>query len=681
MEIRKELQELRLGFNALYASEHPSTLEYVKVFKDKLAAYSGNIFYEELKSVSYQPDLKRLEAIFATKQEYGYLGNLCTNGSHAYVRFYLDYGAGWEDQGYTGVNQHDIPTSTDCRQNPEKPLSYSASLNITPKTNFCNVHVLPKVRAILEWNKIPPANSPNYHSIWGNTFDDRVQIKPRRKIIFEKLDLSQLIETAIIQPNLTLSDAAKTFAGGDALLQQVQSTLALQPLDIGTLAGLYKGTVSVGRFALQHVKASLDTTDSNIISQNIESFKQYGINWVDILNELFKTKADVSYEQLESVGLDYNLEQLVASVRIKRPSGYSGDLCTHGSYEYVSFWADLNNDCNWHHLGTTSINVHDLSDIPAGGLSYAAVLPYDFNSIRKLCANPEVVKIRAVLSWNVEPSKTDADKLEYWGNRVDAYVQIRPGIGTGELEPLMSIVGGITVNEINNATGLTIPGAKFALNQIGVYNHSPFGGVIVIQGPSFFGHNYRIKVTNTATSASYYLTNTFATTALAPAPQYVQTHYVSINASGYYPYQEYHNNIESVLARWSPGTNDLLKLELEIEGVAGVFTKYIQMDNTAPDIHLSVDDLGDCTHYAVGAPITATYSVYDAHLQSYALVSTFGGPAVTGNSNASGSHVFATAGATTPCGKIYLSAVEKTIYDSQWTGNNVYNERIICLKK
>jgi hypothetical protein len=93
-------------------------------------------------------------------------------------------------------------------------------------------------------------------------------------------------------------------------------------------------------------------------------WKQYGIDWTKVIGELESTSADVSYEQIESVGFDYNLEQFIASIRIKRPAGYSGDLCTAGSLEYVSFWADWNNDCNWHYVGATTVNVHDINDIP-----------------------------------------------------------------------------------------------------------------------------------------------------------------------------------------------------------------------------------------------------------------------------------------------------------------------------
>ncbi|MEO6851915.1 MAG: hypothetical protein ABI203_00540 [Mucilaginibacter sp.] len=677
------LHELRKSFSALQASDHPSNAKALATFKENVVAFSGNTFYEELQSVSYNPDFKTLEAIFATKQPLGYNGSLCTDGSFAFVRFYLDYGAGWEDQGYTAVNEHDIPTGTDCTKHAEKPLGYSASLKITPKTAFCSKHILPKVRAILEWNKIPTANDPNYHSMWGDTVDDHIQIKPRMEIIFKNPDLSHLLELSITQPSLKLADVAKLIPGGEVALEESNASINPQPLALKSLVNLYKekNAVSPGRYGLQNIQTVLNSYDPAVVAQNIELWKQYGIDLAAILAELEKTNANVSYEQLESLGLDYNLEQFVASFRVKRPAGYSGDLCSAGSLEYVTFWADWNNNCQWVYVGTTTVNVHDINDIPKDGLSYAAILPYDFDKVRKLCSTPEVVKIRAVLSWGVPPSATDANKLEYWGNRLDTYFQIKPGAGTGVLEPIINILGGIPVDKISDVNGLTIPGAKFALNQAAVNDHSPFGGVVVVQGPPFNGHRYRIKVTNMNTLASYYINNDFVAVGWLAVPPYVQ--YTTVSAdplSFYYNYQPFDKNTDNILARWSPGTNDLLKLDLEIEGVAGAFTKYIQMDNIAPAINLVVDDLGDCSHYKVGDIITGSYSVYDVHLLSYSLVSSFGG-SVNGASNISDSYSFPTAGATSPCGKIALVAYEKTIYDSQWTNNDSYTEQIICLKQ
>lgn len=682
MEKNNNLQQLRESFNGLHAAEHPATEQAAQEFKAKVVAHAGNTYFEELQTVAYNPDFQLLEAIFIAKQPTGYSGNLCTDGSVAFVRFYLDYGSGWEDQGYSGVNEHDIPTGTDCSKQPEKPLSYSASLKINPRRSFCDKAVLPKARAILEWNKIPPAGMPGYNSIWGDTVDDVIQIKPMKKIIFDHIDFSSLAEMMLTHPQLKLSEAAGLLPGGGKILQQTQ--LAMQPkaLELPDLVNLYQKekTVSAGRFALSSVQYALKSTDTAQISQQIENFKQYGIDWAAILAELGKTNANTTYEQLEKIGLDYNLEQFVASFRIKRPAGYAGGLCSSGSLEYVSFWADWNNDCTWDFVGTTSVNVHDIGSIPAGGLSYAAVLPYDFNKLRQHCTNPEVVKIRAVLSWNLAPSQTDADKLEYWGNRLDAYIQVKPGYGTGTVQPIINILGGIPVDKISNADGLTTPGAKFALNQAAVYDNSPFGGIIVVQGPPFAGYQYRIKVSNMATLASYYIGNDFTAVGWLMVPPYVQYTTVSANPfTHYYPYQPYDKNTDNVLARWSPGTNDLLRLDMDIQGIPGVFTKFIQMDNASPEISLVIDDHGDCTHFKKGDIITGSFSVWDAHLQRYAISSSFGG-GINGTANGSGTFSFPTAAATTPCGKVSMIAYEKTIYNSQSTDNYSYEEQIICLQ-
>lgn len=494
--------------------------------------------------------------------------------------------------------------------------------------------------------------------------------------------MQQLVELAVSHPTLKIADAAKIIPGGELALQQSKDALNLPPLDISALAGLYKEktTVSPGRYGLQNVLPLLKSYNRDTIIQSIDLWKKLGIDLSAILSELEQTKADVSYEQIENLGLDYNLEQFVASFRVKRPAGYSGDLCSSGSLEYVAFWADWGNNCKWEYVGTTTVNVHDINNIPKEGLSYAAVLPYDFNKVRKLCSNPEVVKIRAVLSWGAAPSTTNADKLEYWGNRLDAYIQVKPGVGTGTLHPSFNILGGIPVDKISDTDGLTIPGAKFALNQAAVNDYSPFGGVIVVQGPAFVGQKYRIKVTNMNTLASYYVNNDFVVVGWLMVPPYVQ--YTNVQADPvtfYYNYQTFDKNTDNVLARWNPGTNDLLKLELEIAGVAGVFTKYIQMDNSAPVIKLQINDLGDCSHFKVGNTITGSYAVNDTYLLSYSLVSSFGG-AISGTSNISDNFAFSTAGTTSPCGKISLIAYEKTIYDSQWTDNDSYTEQIICLQ-
>jgi hypothetical protein len=679
----QNLHSLRSNFSALHTSSHPLIAKAFAKLKENVATYAGNIYFEEIKGVSYNPDMHLLEAAVAVKKENGYNGNLCSDGSFAFVRFYLNYGGGWEDQGYTAVNEHDIPTGVDCKKSPEKPLTYSASLKITPKASKCSVHVLPRVRAVLEWNKVPPANDPNYASVWGNTFEDHIQIKPVKEIIIKNPVFNQLVELTIQHPTLKLVDAAKLIPGGEKALEESKDNNTFKHAELSTLAELYsdKATVPAARFGLQHALPLLKSYSLASITSSIDTWNKLGIDLNAVIGVLEKTNADIGYEQLESIGLDYNLEQFVASFRVKKPIGYSGDLCHNGSLEYVAFWADFGNNCHWEYLGTTTVNVHDINNIPKEGLSYAAILPYDFNKVRKLCANPEVVKVRAVLSWGSTPSTTDADKLEYWGNRMDAYIQIKPGVGSGALKPLINILGGIPVDHISDVDGLTIPGAKFALNQIGVNDYSPFGGVVVVQGPSFLGHKYRIKVTNTNTLATYYINNDFVAVGWLMVPPYVQ--YTSVQADPvdfYYDYLPFDKNTDNVLARFVPGTNDLLRLDLEIFGVPGVFTKFIQMDNNSPVISLQINNMGDCSHYKVGDNITGSFSVNDAHLLSYSLVSSFGG-SVSGTANIANSFSFGTTGTTSPCGKVSLAAYEKTIYDSQWTNNSSYIEQIICLQQ
>ena len=76
------------------------------------------------------------------------------------------------------------------------------------------------------------------------------------------------------------------------------------------------------------------------------------------------------------------------------------------------------------------------------------------------------------------------------------------------------------------------------------------------------------------TLASYYIGNDFTVVGWLPVPPYVQ--YTNVHPDAltfYYDYQSFDKNTDNVLARWSPGTNDLLKLEMNIEGVGGSIYK------------------------------------------------------------------------------------------------------------
>jgi hypothetical protein len=157
----------------------------------------------------------------------------------------------------------------------------------------------------------------------------------------------------------------------------------------------------------------------------LAEWKKLGLDGQAALTNLTALKGNVNYEVLERLGLDTDLERLTAVFRVKRPTGYSGNLCQHGSTEYVAFWADWDDKCHWTYLGTVKVQVHDIASIPKDGLCYAAVLPVNLAGHHRDCTQPRVGRVRAVLSWGVPPSTTNPNLLNAWGNRLDGHVQIK----------------------------------------------------------------------------------------------------------------------------------------------------------------------------------------------------------------------------------------------------------------
>jgi hypothetical protein len=648
--------------------------------------FISNTGYEQLTCIGYNPDTANMEATFAIKRTTGYSGNLCTNGSFEHVRFYLDFhdGLGVIDQGTVSINVHDIPAENDCEKTSIFPIIYVATLKKkTSKLFYCETPVLPTLRVILSWFQEPPADSPDWPPVWGNVMNRDVQLKPSLKII-NSIDMSDYLTLAKNSPDLSSKQIAD-ISGID--LNQINS----HPEPPG-LAELVKKSaklnVPASRFAFKTVSKMIKYPTSEITMMDKATLSNAKIN-SDLLIDQFvaavaidASKANVDYEELECVGLDYNTESLVATIRIKKECGYSGDLCDAGSKEYVSFWIDWDNSCNWLYLNTMQLTVHDIN-MPGDSLYYSVSLPLDAAFHRLLCENPNVIRVRGVLSWNVAPSTIDPNKLEYYGNRIDAHIQIKPGDALDPDNPvaLFTVIGGIDVDHVDDSTGLTLQGSVFAFNATAVPNEAPFGGVIVINGPSFPGCKYRIKIINLNTGTSYYLNSPLSTVGWSPVPPYSPWFTHNPDPNYYYDFLPSNENLLNVLARFTPGTEDQLKVEMEVQGVVLKFSKTIQMDNTVPKLYLKVDDGGDCTHYSKGDIITGNYSVYDLHISYWTFGTTWGG-ADSGTSNTPGSNSFTvnTLPDAYPCGGVSLYAIDKTIVNSQWVGHENWAYYNICLK-
>lgn len=645
-----------------------------------------NTAFEELGCIGYQPIMEELTATIKISRSSGYGGNLCSKGSMEYVRFFLDYGGGaWQDMGMAAVNVHDIPDSKDCNGALEKPISYVVRLKIDPKNMLCSKANLPRLRAILSWNNPLLPNQPNQSVAWGDMKEANIQIAPmvllQPNFPFDKI--GSLLTAAIQNPTVSLSSLASTSVQGINKLGLAQQAIVPQKIELAELTKLYandKLKIEAERIGVKILHEAVYSKNQAIMLQNQNIFLGAGLDWAGSLKKFLSLKGNVSYEELYCVGLDYHQEALVASIRVKKPSGYSGNLCSKGSKEYVGFWIQTDVDCTWRYVGTSFVNVFDIT-LPADGLAYSVILPFDFSKFRTPCGQPTVIKVRAVLSWNVPPSTKDHNVIPYWGNIVDSYIQIAPGKAWDGKNPVMITLGGVSVDNINSFTGLTKPGAKLEFNQSNTYDNSPFAGTIVMQGLSapLVGMKYRVRVRNLVTGLSYYLNSPLHLLGYDTATNQITHPVVTPDANNYYEYKDYLNNIGSVLARFNPGTNDLLEVTLENDNGASV-TQRIQMDSQLPQISLNIDKSG-CGGYAKGDTITGTFSVNDAYLLNYALTSSLAPNSYSGTTNVPATaFAFNTAGSPSPCGSINMWATQKTIHNSVSAGYTVYAGEVVCLK-
>jgi len=668
----------------------------------------GNTKYEELTCIGFNPNLNQLEATVPVKLPYGYGGGLCQAGSTEYVRFFIDYGGGWEDagMGMVAVNVHDIPNTKDCAHKPDKPLVYVLTQPIEPKRDSCGHPVLPKVRGILSWNSPPPAGAANanWPPVWGNVLDRHIQIKPRQRFIVDLVD-SLGIDPKIKLPLELEAIKYEPIPLPDPSPFAIKELVQLYDQGKGAKAGAV-AKVEPHRFAFAEVQPVLagGVIDQQMLSAKISKFKELGLDWSSIIGALEKTKGDVTYEELNCLGLDYNREWLVGTFVVKKPTGYSGNLCSKGSNEYVTFWADWDNTCKWNYVGTATVPVHDIAVIPADGLHYAAIMPVDLSAHRQLCEKPKIGRVRAVLSWNVPPSNVDPDAIPHWGNRLDSHVQIKPG-DPFVIEPKISILGGIGVAKIFTlTTGMTKPGAKFAYAEIFAdpwdsTRSCPFGQLITVGAPPILGHKYKLWVQNV--------------TAGGPEIQLTEPVWVTdqdgnsgnhFSVGGMFDYLPVTQNLLSmVYNRWVPAGDDLWQIRLELFTSGSIFLgstawHKIQLDNTAPstvtspptlDIH--IDSGGDCKDFTVGVVVNGHFVARDIHFGHYSLVTLPASMSPNSPVPSSGNSQTApapgdlwslnTAGMT-PCGYVVLlQAWDRSILNSV-PGQHNYNQDDVgfCLR-
>ena len=603
-------------------------------------AVTGNTHWEELTCVGYNPQTTKLDAVVVIKRSSGYSGGLCTNGSSEFVRFFIDWGAGFEHVGLASFKAHDIPDSPVNRH----PLDYAVelALDVGSHRRPCSHPVLPRVRAVLSWN-VPPNLDPNQVPVFGNRLDAHIQIAP----------LPRLMATL---PTTTLT--------GIAILEESIAAVKLPQLSLVELAHAYRQANIPGhRFMFPALAPLLHGAQPAYHSLAAEAtqLKKLGIDLSAAAQAVLQSQGDVTFEQLTCIGLETDIDTLAAVIRIKRPFGYSGDLCHAGSIEYVAFWADWDNNGTFdQYLGTAQVRVHDLDGpLPPDGVCYSVTLfSPAFARHLRACTTPVTVRIRGVLSWAVPPSTLDPNAPVVWGNHLDAMVQLRSSIGDGLIDAIYR-VGGVAIPDISTTTFLAYPSVVLSGLCSQPAMDRPFGDTVSVQGRLYntgpagsVRYRVRYKPHGAADVEANWTPVTLSQhyTLIIPPATFIPVDQIAVSepglGGGWFDYLEDMTvsppkfEIDARLADWATGALEgQYDLRLEYRRVSDPAGFYLRSNivtitlhnhnfvtdvvpGTALDASLDLDIVilgGDCHSYAQGDTINGEVRVVDPYFWTWTL--------------------------------------------------------------
>jgi len=585
---------------------------------------NGDTTYEQITCVGYNPQLQELSGIVKINLNAGYNGGSCTDGSKEYVRFFINYGTAWQDLGVQSFDVHDIPHTT------ENPLDYALNLHFVPTEEHCCFEspVLPQVRAILSWSIVPPAGDAAYIPIWGNVLNVNIQIAP--EISFSCLLKNGLTNIGAVVASEKVATLATSLPAAAINTEALKQAVAAQkaPVSLPDLVKAYGNTVPPERVGFTTVTNALSLGTVNTTQVHAE-LATAGLDIAKIIPVINKPNYNTTYEEVKCVGLNRDTSVLNATVNLKQSSGFSGGLCTAGSREYVAFYMDFGS--GWVYMGTSSVGVHDISPLPAGGLSYNVELPVNLLPYQKVgCQNVYLAKVMAILSWNQLPPVNPA-WIPVWGNMIQAWVEIENTlVAGGDKKPYIEYIATLPATKVNTTTGLVDKTLGSPDPTVDIYDGYSFNGSIAIMGiissPPDSNDNpalemkYRIMLKKASQPASAYapVTNSFYVSQTVISGGIPTTNTVlQTNTGGYYNY----------LVDYTPPTivtvfgdllgelllpdSDLYNFYIEIDGGATTSVYTVKTDVHPPTAVINIDNGQDCGTLKQGNPVTGTYSISD----------------------------------------------------------------------
>lgn len=434
----------------------------------------GNTTYEELLCIGNYPEDDILEAVFKVKLPYGFSGDLCREGSTEYVSFYIDYddGNGYVSTGpAVELNAHDLSHAADME------IHYAVRQGFVPKRREnCQEPVIVKLRGILSWEQVP--TGPGFTPVWGNILEALIQIHPKKKPIL----LPQIPSPAEFNPEIV---PQFVIGGSDKfqMKQMIDLSIAAEEKTIHDLADnrfSFKKMIANNPNAFGSLSQSQDpdvlgkmlsTLSPNVAIALAEKLA------AGLLLPEGAIDNKTEFEELKCVGLYPEHDLLEAVMEIKRDNGYGGDLCSLGTPEYVAFYIDWGGPAGFEYVGTTSVQVHDIqSDKP---LMYAVQqrIP-DIEKRLRDCKYENVVRVRAILSWNQDPTPYGAGFAPGWGNVLERWIQIRPKGGVSA-KCKLDAISNIHPDDISQSP--TSLGYARKIGSLTTFDR-PFGGWVTVMG-------------------------------------------------------------------------------------------------------------------------------------------------------------------------------------------------------
>ncbi|NND04100.1 MAG: hypothetical protein HKN91_15065, partial [Acidimicrobiia bacterium] len=188
----------------------------------------------------------------------------------------------------------------------------------------------------------------------------------------------------------------------------------------------------------------------------------------------------------------------------------------------------------------------------------------------------------------------------------------------------LTAIGGVGVPYISDVDGLTVPGAQYFDNgsQVDGNNRScPFGGLVIIRGPAIVGNRYRLQVIDSGGASQTLTEKLWVSTSGGVGSYHTGT------VDGWFDYLPIAQNFEGVLGYYRSTGDGLVTIQLEIEGDGVVDSQLIQLDNTWPDVAVSITAPGgDCDLMEPGVLLEGEVTATDDYMGSW-YVEIDGGPA------------------------------------------------------